>query len=48
MLAAEGLDIGTSLSWWNGPEFKPPDGMSSLSHEPQSDREGFVYGPDAW
>ena len=24
MLAAEGLDFGTSLSWWNGPRFEPP------------------------
>jgi hypothetical protein len=30
MLAAEGLDVGTSLSWWNGPEFKLPAGAQSL------------------
>jgi hypothetical protein len=29
MLAAEGLDVGTSLSWWNGPEFKLPAGDQS-------------------
>jgi hypothetical protein len=25
MLAAEALDIGSSLSWWNGPDLKLPD-----------------------
>src|SRR5262249_21766412 len=26
MLAAEDLTFGSSLSWWNGPRFAPPDG----------------------
>ncbi len=27
MVAAEGLDVGTSFSWWNTPHFKVPTGM---------------------
>ncbi len=30
MLAAEGLDFGTSLSWWNGPKFNLPTGEENV------------------
>lgn len=26
MLAAEGMDFGTSLQWWNGPKYRVPEG----------------------